>query len=346
MTKSLITGGSGFFGTNLTRTLLEKGEEVVIYDIVEPVPELKNDVEYIKGDILNYETIKKACKGIDTIYHTAALVPISKAGKRFSDINVKGTENAARASIANGVCRFIHISSSAVYDLETMPVTEKSKINPVGDYGRAKFRGEGAVRNVYTNILDPNFNNFTIIRPRTIVGLNRAGIFQILYNWIYHNKTVYIMGDGDNLFQLISANDLSEACYAASKSEKALGEVINIGNDNYNSLNTLIMDLIDYAGSSSKMKHVNANLTKNVLRFLDKLKLSPFAEWHYTTIYKSFYFDTTKAKKLLDWEPKDSNTDMMKNSYDWYIKNRKELEQHEGTTHRLSPKQGVLRFLK
>jgi nucleoside-diphosphate-sugar epimerase len=339
--KSLITGGSGFFGTNLTRTLLEKGEEVVIYDIVEPIPELKNDVEYIKGDILNYEAIKKACKNIDTIYHTAALVPISKAGKRFSDINVKGTENVARASVANHVDRFIHISSSAVYDLETMPVTEYTKINPVGDYGRAKYKGEIAVRKKLSGRL-----NFVIIRPRTIVGLNRAGIFQILYNWIYHNKTIYIMGDGDNLFQLISANDLSEACYAASKSNKALEEVINIGNDNYNSLNTLIMDLIDYAESDSKIKHVNANLTKNVLRFLDKLKLSPFAEWHYTTIYKSFYFDTTKAKELLDWEPKDSNTDMVKNSYDWYIKNRKELEQHEGTTHRLSPKQGVLRLIR
>lgn len=76
------------------------------------------------------------------------------------------------------------------------------------------------------------------------------------------------------------------------------------------------------------------------------MKLSPLADWHYMTIDKPFYFDITKAKKILKWKPKDSNKDMIIKSYDWYVAHREEVNSIKGTTHRVSPKQKLLLLLK
>ena len=339
--KSLITGGSGFLGTNLTKVLLGKGEDVKIYDLVKPVPELSKNIEFIRGDILDSEKINEACKDVDFVYHIAALVPLSKAGRRFNKVNVKGTDNVAEASFKNNVEKFIHVSSSAVYDLGKMPVTEESPIKPIDDYAKSKYEAELVI-----NKWEERGLKGVAIRPRTIVDENRAGIFQILYDWVYSGKTIYVLGSGKNLFQMISASDLCEAFYAAAKSKKSTGEVINIGNDKYGTMNELIEDLIKHAGTSSKIKHVNAFFARNMLKSLDKMKLSPLSELHYLTLDKSFYFDTTKAKKILKWKPKDSNGDMIKRSYDWYVEHKEEVDSQKGTTHRSSPKQKLLLLLK
>lgn len=338
---NLITGGSGFLGTNLAKKLIEKKKDVRIYDLVEPVQELSDKVEFIIGNILDKKKLNKACKNVDVVYHTVALVPLSKAGKRFKDVNVQGTQNIVDASLKNGVGKFIHISSSAIYDLSKMPITEESPIKPLGDYGRAKYKAELVVRKGQKNGLE-----YVIIRPRTIVGKHRAGVFQILFDWVYNGKTIYIMGDGNNLFQLISASDLCEACYAAAKTKKSLGEIINIGNEKFGTFQELIEVLIHYAGTGSKINHVNATFARTILRLLDKMRLSPLADWHYLTIDKPFYFDITKAKKLLKWKPKDSNKDMVIRSYKWYVAHREEIESKKGTTHRVSPKQKLLLLLK
>ncbi|MFC1937211.1 NAD-dependent epimerase/dehydratase family protein [Chloroflexota bacterium] len=338
---NLITGGAGFLGTNLTKKLLEKDEAIRIYDLEEPVPELSDKVEFIRGDILDKEKLNNACKNISTVYHTAALVPVSKAGRRFEDINVQGTLNAVDASLKNAVGKFVHISSSAVYDLSKMPITEESPIKPLGLYGNAKHKAELIVMEGQKRGLD-----YVIVRPRTIVGDNRAGIFQILYDWLYHGKTIYIFGDGSNSFQLISASDLCEACYAASKTDKSSGEIINIGNEQFGTFQELIEDLISHAGTGSEIKHINAFFARTTLRILDKIKLSPLADWHYLTLEKPFYFDITKAKNLLAWRPRDSNKDMITKSYDWYVAHREEVNSKKGTTHRVSPRQRLLTLLK
>jgi len=256
-------------------------------------------------------------------------------------VNVQGTRNALKASLDQGISRFIYISTSAVYDLNKMPITEKSPIKPLGSYGKAKYKAELAVNEWAKKGL-----HCVIIRPRTIVDEHRAGIFQILYDWVHDGRTIYIVGDGSNLFQLISAADLCEACCAAAKSEKTSGEIINIGNERFGTYRELIADLIDHAGSGSKIKHINPTFAKLGLRLLDTLRLSPLAEWHYQTIDKPFYFDIRKAKGLLHWAPKDSNRDIITRSYNWYIANRRIIDQKSGTTHRTSPKQKLLSLLK
>jgi nucleoside-diphosphate-sugar epimerase len=339
---SLITGGSGFLGTNLAEKLLERDEDVVIYDLFQPYHEIAKKVEFIQGDVLDKAKITAACKNTDAVYHFAALVPISKAGAKFKTVNADGTRNVADASLKNGIRKFIHMSSSAVYSHENrMPINENSAIKPVGDYGRAKYEAELIVQEFGKRGLD-----YTIIRPRTIVGEKRAGIFQILYDWVHDGKTIYVVGDGNNLFQMVSASDLCDACYAASKSKKSSGETINIGAEKYGTMDQLIQDLIEHAGTASRIKHLNMGFARFSLKILDKLQLSPLTEFHYTTLGKPFYFDITKAKKLLGWTSKDSNSDMITNSYDWYIAHREEVASVKGSAHRGPPKQKFLSLLK
>ena len=338
---SLITGGSGFFGTNLAKKLLEKCEEVIIYDLVEPSEEIANKVEFIRGDILDRKKMKESLKNVDFVYHTAALVPLSKAGKKFMIVNAEGTRSVVEAALDKGVKKFVHISSSAVYAIDKMPITEESPVRPFTQYGKAKYAAELVVMEYMNKGLDA-----VIIRPRTIVDENRAGIFQILFDWVYEGRTIYVVGDGNNLFQLISASDLSEACYLAAKTKKSSGKIINIGNEEYGTINDLILYLISYAKSRSRIKHINAFFAVNLLRILDILDLSPLADWHYLTLDKPFYFDISLAKKLLNWKPKDSNNEMIRRSYDWYVANKHEVDAKKGTTHRTSPKQKILGLLK
>lgn len=342
MPVSLVTGGSGFFGTHLAHALLARGDTVRLLDPAEPAEELLGEVEWARAGVLDPEALEAACRGVGVVYHTAALVPLSKAGSRFADVNERGTAAVADVCLREGL-RMVHVSSSAVYDPDVtpMPITEDAPPTPLGDYGRSKLAAERAVLDRCAGGLDG-----VVIRPRTIVDTGRGGIFQILYDWLLHDKKVYVLGDGSNAFQLVSAADLSSACILAAETEGVAGETVDVGTDRFGTYEDLLRALIAHSGSGSRIVHVNASLARGTLRVLDALRLSPLADWHYLTIDKPFFFDISKAGRLLGWEPRDSNDEMMARSYDWYVVHREELESRHGTTHRQSPRQRLLGILK
>jgi len=340
VTEVLITGGSGFLGINLTKKLLEKGQNVKIYDTHSPPKEIEGKVKFVKGDIRDQDNLKKALKDVQTVYHTVALVPISNAGKAFREINVEGTEITGRAALNEKVKKFVHISSSSIYDLSAgTSLTEKSPVKEGGEYEQTKYHGELKIQELIEKGLPA-----TIIRPRTIIGPGRGGVFQILYDWIMRGKRIYIIGKGDNKFQMISASDLCDACILAAESDKSAGEIFNIGADQYETLKEDLVKLIQHAGTSSKILPLPARPTRIALSILYHLGLSPLVPWHYNNMHKSICLDTTKAKQVLGWKPKQSNQDMLIESYDWYIEHCKELE--TGTSHRQAPAQKILKWLR
>lgn len=336
----LITGGSGFLGSLIAKRLVAIGERVRTMDIRDD-PQRPEIIEFVLGDVCDSSAVCSAMEGIDVVHHVAARVPLTKSGKKFAEVNVEGSRNVAVEAAKVGVQVLVHMSSSAVYGAPSeTPIRTDTPTRPVEIYGKAKLQAEQVVRQVC------NKNNLSliIIRPRTILGEGRLGIFQILFEWIRDNKDVYVIGDGNQLFQFIHAHDLIDAYMLVLRAERE--GIYNIGAIEFGTLREALENLIRYAGSSSRVKSLSVSFTINVLRILDILHLSPLAPWHYLTYHKPFHFDVTPLLEF-GWNPKYSNDNMLKESYDWFI-NATEIGGADSpvSVHRKSVNQKVLRLLK
>ncbi len=343
MTKVLVTGGAGFFGLHLAMALAEKGYDPIIYDLDEPVQlNLPANVQYIKGDIRDQQALSAVLKDVAFVFHNAALVPISRATRKtFWSVNVEGTKTVLDACLEQQVKKIVFVSSSAPYGIpKQLPITEKTPFNPVCNYGKSKIEAENICKQYREKGLD-----IVILRPRTLIGKGRLGIFQILYSWIADNKKVYLIGKGDNLFQDLGVDDFASACILAMEKD-CKNEDFNLGTDRYATVKEELEDLISYAKSSSKLVGIPAEFARFCLGILDILNLSPFTTWHYKTADKPFYFDSSKAMNVLGWKPQMSSSDMFRQSYEWYLANRRQIDAHEGTSHRYSAKQKILKLLK
>lgn len=343
--KSLVTGGSGFVGQHLVRKLLERGQSVIIYDKQSPRSKdliLNKNSCWAEGDIRDRDWIRSWLQGVDVVYHSAALVSIADAGMEYYDVNVNGTQIVAEEALKRGVKRFIYLSSSSVYDLaQPMPLTEESiiKNGAKNQYASAKYLGGQVVLEMVKRGLGA-----TIIRPRTIIGKGRGGIFQILYDWLMRGKPVYILGSGDNLFQMVNVDDFCESCILATETETSIGEIFNIGTDKFSTLRQDLQVLLDYADTGSKLLSIPISLAQIALSTLHTLHLSPLVPFHYHSVYKPFYCDISKAQSLLNWQPKYSNQEMLIEAYDWYKGHYKEFK--TGTTHIDAPDQKAIKWLR
>lgn len=336
----LVTGGSGFLGNLIARRLLERGDRVKVLDIWEDQTRPK-EIEFIECDIRNKEGVFNAMRGVDVVHHNVALVPLTKSGHKFWEVNVEGSRMAAEAAVRAGVKAFIHMSSSALFGVpETFPITDSTPMHPVEIYGRAKLAGEQAVREVCQKAT----LSLIVIRPRTILGEGRLGIFQILFEWIRDGNNVFVIGDGNNKFQFVHAHDLMDAYLLALDLGKP--GIYNVGTDRFGTVREALEHVISYAQSPSKVKSLPAALTIKSLQVADVLGLSPLAPWHYLTYHKPFYFDVSKLLAM-GWRPKYSNDEMFRESYEWFKNNYDRLAaQKTGSAHRRPVKEGLLWLLK
>lgn len=337
--RHLVTGGSGFLGNLIAQHLVERGEEVRILDIWED-PDRPKQAQFIRCDVLDRENVAKAVKGVNVVHHTAALVPVTKAGDMFRKVNVEGTgivaEEAARAEVDS----FIYMSSSAIYGITKSPVDAAVTPRPAEEYGQSKLDGELKAKSISEKTGMPLIS----IRPRTIIDKGRLGIFQVLFDWIKNDINVYTLGDGKNRIQFLHAQDLIN-CYLLLNDLKKPG-FYNVGTDRYASLNENLGNLIKHAGSKSKVRHLPKDLAKSSLLMLDKLNLSPLAPWHYLSYGEDFFFDVNHLKEL-GWKPKYSNDEMLCESYDSFTANYEQsMKGKEGSAHRKPLQQKVLGLLK
>ena len=336
----LITGGSGFLGNLIARRLLARGEQVKVLDVWED-PARPADIEFIQCDVRDRAAVADAMRRVEIVHHNAALVPLTKSGADFWTVNVDGSRIAAEEAAKAGVEAFIHMSSSAVFGVpQQCPITEQTPARPAEIYGRAKWAGEQAVRAVCEQHKLP----LIVIRPRTILGEGRLGIFQILFDWISANCNVYVIGKGEGLFQFVHAHDLMDA-YLLALDRQQPG-VYNVGTDRFGTLRQALENLIQHAESKSRVKSLPSRLTIGALGLLDVIGLSPLAPWHYLTYHKPFYFDVSKLLAL-NWKPKYSNDEMFRESYDWFRANYDRLAALKaGSAHRRPVKERLLWLLK
>lgn len=337
--RHLVTGGCGFLGHLIAQNLLKRGEKVRVLDIWKD-PALSPEIEFVNCDIRNRDGLKSALRDIDIVHHNVALVPLTKAGSEFWEVNVVGSQIAAEESARAGVKAFIHMSSSAIFGIpKQLPITDQTPASPAEIYGRAKWAGEQAVRDVCVKSKLP----LVVIRPRTILGQGRLGIFQILFDWIRENRHIYILGNGNNLFQFLHADDLMSAYMLAY--EKNRPGAYNIGTDRYGTLREAIGNLIQYAGSKAKIAPIPSGPAIAALTLLDYLKLSPLAPWHYLTYHKPFYFDLSPIQTL-GWKAKYSNDEMLRESFDWFRTHGKDEAGSRASAHRRPVQEKILSLLK
>ncbi len=330
MKSILITGGTGFLGVHLARFFVKKKYQVTLLDTAElTAKDLIGKVKIVKEDIRDFSKIEKSFKNIDFVVHAAAALPIHHDRKYILDVNVEGTRNVLKSSLKNGVKKLVFISSTAMYGVpRTLPEKETDKIYPIGHYGESKAAAEKLCLQYEKKGLRLN-----ILRPKSFLGPERLGVFTIWFEAIYNNKPVFILGKGNNLYQLLEVGDLINAIESALIT-RISGETFNIGAAEFGTWRENLGALIKSAGSKSKIVALPVLPTQIALSILEFLNLSPLVAWHYKTFPVDSYVSIEKAKKKLHFIPTKSNQDILNESYDWYRKHRKEFLGKEGTTHR------------
>ena len=340
--RALVTGGSGYFGSLLARQLLARGDAVRILDLNPPDdPELDDHVEFVQADIRDLAAVATAMHGVDTVFHNVAQVPLARDVALFDSVNRTGTLTMLEAARRQGVGKVVYTSSSAIYGVpEANPVTERTSPRPGEAYGAAKLAGERLCRQYAEAGLD-----VSIIRPRTILGFGRLGIFQILFEWIREGANVPVLGRGDNVYQFVHADDLAAACILAG--DRPGADDFNCGAAEFGTMRAVLEHLCAHAGTGSQVRSVPMGAAVAGMRATSALGMSPLGAYHALMYGRSMYFDISKAQTLLGWQPRYSNEAMFVDSYEWYLAHRDEvLAAKHQSAHRSAVKQGVLGLVK
>jgi nucleoside-diphosphate-sugar epimerase len=310
----LVTGGSGFLGKRLIASLLSQGNDVVNVDII-PSGLAHQNLHEKLIDINNLDTLYSS----DIVVHCAALVPSSKRKKAMIYVNRNGTQNLLELSLKLNVQRFIHISSSAVYGKPILnPVNSNSPKIPFEIYGKSKLMAEEICKEYLSQGVP-----ISIIRPRTILGYSRSGLFSFIFLLIQRGKRIPVLSNGENKYQFIDVDDFVNLIHEVIKNEDNLE--INVGAKEFSTIRSTLEKLIEHAKSESKLVNVPKPLLR-IVTALSKVKLLPFAPYQLHMYGESMWFDINEIDKSVNWLPQYSSIESIVKSYDTFIELKKDGE--------------------
>lgn len=263
--KYLVTGGAGFIGSHITRTLLEKGNQVRILDNFSSGKRenLKGlDVELIEGDLRDAFKVAEAVKGMDIVFHEAAFVSVAESMEKpleCLDVNVTGTSIVFEAARKAGVKRVVIASSAAVYgDSEVYPLSEDSPLRQLSPYATSK-RIDEKYAELFTNYFDLEvaaLRYFNVYGPRQRPDSMYAAAVPIFIRRMLDNKPITVYGDGGQTRDLVNVRDVVQANLLASEHPDAPGKIFNV----CTGVETRLLDLLDilYEIFPNAPKHVHA----------------------------------------------------------------------------------------
>lgn len=338
----LVTGGAGFLGINLIRFLLARGHGVRSLDVAPFTFPEKASVEVIDGDIRDPDAARAAVEGAGVVVHCAAALPLYPAREiRLTD--VEGTRVLLEATRAAGVQRFVFISTTAVYGVpDHHPLLEADPVSGVGPYGVAKIEAE----RLCLTFRDEGLC-VPILRPKSFIGPERLGIFELLYDFASEGHNFPILGPGTNRYQLLDVEDLCEAIYLCATGEEGrVDDVFNVGAAEFATLKEDFQAVLDRAGHGKRIVSLPVRPAILTLRLLEALRLSPVYQWIYDTVSRDSYVSTDKIKERLGFRARFSNRDALIRNYEWYVANRDRLAAGTGLTHREPWKRGALTLAK
>ncbi len=332
----LITGGSGYLGSEIIRTLDPNKNNIINID--KYVSGFKNIKEYII-DISNEKELKKIFdkNEIDIIIHNVAKVPLEKKNSEFKKVNYDSTRVILNLFNIYKIKKFIYISSSAVFGVnQKSPISEECEREPVEAYGMSKKASEDLC---FDQI--KNGKNIAIIRPRTIIGLNRFGIFSILFDWLKNDLPIPVISNGDNLYQFIDIRDLCQAILLTSESNFV--GALNIGSSDVKSIREIINFLKNEFKSKSRIKNIDNSYILKIGFFLQKLNLIPLQDYHFKAYGSEIYFDVSKAMKVLNWKPRYTAFESFKDSYENFLNSK--YDDQDKSMHKRILKNYLLKYI-
>ncbi len=337
--KITITGGGGFLGWHLAHYFSD--DEVLLFDFDASLfKDIPKNASCFRGDIRNKNHLMSAISDSDIVIHAAAALPLAPE-KEIFETNVTGTKNVLEVSKKLGVGKVVYISSTAVYGVpDHHPLVESDQMKGVGPYGESKVLAE-------LECIKQRENGMfiSVVRPKTFIGPERLGVFEILFDWVHDGKKIPVIGDGKNKYQLLDVFDLvSAVSLLIDSNKKEANDCFNVGASGFNSVEKDLESLFDVSGKGSRILQTNAPLAKAALAFLEFLNLSPLYKWVYGTADQDSWVDTSKLQNL-GWVPKYSNSDTLIRTYKWYLENRDGFSD-AGTGHRVPWKQGALSLIK
>lgn len=250
--RCIVTGGAGFIGSHLVDRLLGDGHQVIVLDNfstghpenlghVKDSPSLK----IVQVDICDLDGIVPYFKGVDWVFHLAALadiVPSIEMPLKYHRSNVDGTVNVLEASRAHGVKRFIYTASSSCYGIpNTFPTPETSEIMPQYPYALTKYVGEEYVLH-WGEVYDlpvVSIRPFNVYGPRSRTSGTYGAVFGVFLSQKIHNKPFTVVGDGTQTRDFVFVTDVADAYVKAAESD-VKNEVFNLGSGKTYSVNLLV----------------------------------------------------------------------------------------------------------
>jgi nucleoside-diphosphate-sugar epimerase len=340
--RCLVTGGSGFLGINLVRALLERGVPVRTLDIAPfDYPE-RDRIEPILGDVRDPAAVERAMTGVTTVVHAAAALPLAPA-REIVTTSVDGTRVLLEAARRHGVERFVFTSSTAVYGIpDHHPILETDRLQGVGPYGQSKIDAERLCEAWRARGLC-----VPVLRPKSFVGPERLGVFEILYDWAFEGRAFPVLGRGDNPYQLLDVADLCDAILLCLVLERdRVNDTFNVGAREIGTMAENFQAVLDRAGHGRRVVRLPAAPAIAALRLLRALGVSPLYEWVYETAGRHSVVSVDRLRDRLGFVPSRSNRDALVGNYDWYVAHRAEFRGRSGVTHRVPWKRGFLRWAK
>ena len=329
--KILITGSNGFLG-NLAKEYFIQNYELVLVDLSN-----SSDANFYKADIGNFaeidEVITKEKPNI--IFHFASEIFDTHNKKKIYKTNVEGSNNIKKSAINNNVENLIFTSTFSLYEKNyDYLISETEPISCKNYYGITKSEVE-------TLLLDSDSElNISIFRCPIIVDKSRAHRLGVLFEFLKDNCTLWILGDGSNKLQFVSASDLF---IAIENSLNLKGKhVYNIGCEKVETMKETFEYLINKTGSKSKIRHFNKNLGLIILKILSFLRLINFIDYHNKILVSNIVLDISKIKKDLKFVPTKSTAELMLDAHNYYLKNSDTNQKGSA----IKPKMGFFSVIK
>ena len=256
----LVTGGAGFIGSHLVDGLMDEGFEVVVLDDFstgrrENLSQHLGKANFclVEGDVRDRADVRKALKGVDVVFHLAAIVSVDFSVKNpllVNEVNVGGTLNVLRESLNVGVKRFVYASSCAVYGEPVhLPVDEKHPARPLSPYGVSKLAAEHYCRvfHVVYGLETVCLRFFNVYGSRQVIG-PYSGVIMKFVDRLKRGEEPIIYGDGEQTRDFVFVGDVVDACMRAMCRKDCVGEVINVGSGVETSVNELADVLVELFG--------------------------------------------------------------------------------------------------